>query len=167
MDEHVSRRPAFFVRHAATTLAVCFFLLAALLTRHGPVSWNDSSRMATIDSLVERHTFAIDGSSIQTGDKYRYDGKFYSDKPALLALVGAGVAFGLKVVGISLAHTPRLAYWSITVLVVGLAYAIGLAALYSALRSMAVAEAWAACVTTAAGAGTLRLPYATMFNNTW
>jgi hypothetical protein len=110
MDEPVSARPPFLVRHTATALAVCFFLLAALLTRHGPVSWNDSSRMATIDSLVERHTFAIDGSSIQTGDKYRYNGKFYSDKPAMLAVVGAGVALGLNVVGISLAHTPRIAY---------------------------------------------------------
>ncbi len=143
-----------------------FFALAALLTKHGPVSWNDASRFATIDSLVERHSFSLDGSAIQTGDKYRFSGKFYSDKPPVLAIMGAGVALGLKVLsGITLERDLKWGYYLVTLLVVGIAYAGGLAVLYQTLLSMAVTARWSACVVVVAGVGTLLLPYATIFNN--
>ncbi len=52
--------------------------------------------MAAIQSLVEHGTWRIDGSPfLFTGDKMRFDGHYYSDKPPLLAAIGAVPYAGL------------------------------------------------------------------------
>ena len=54
------------------------------------MTWNDESRMATIQSLVESKTLVIDHSDFAaTGDKVFVAGHFYSDKPPLPAILGA------------------------------------------------------------------------------
>ena len=56
-------------------------------TRTG--SWNDQSRVAAIQALVEEGSWAIDKSRDRaTGDKYFFNNHFYSDKPPTLALWG-------------------------------------------------------------------------------
>ena len=52
---------------------------------------NESSRFAAIESIVERHTTAIDDSVFFTVDKGYVNGHWYSDKPPLLTLAAAGV----------------------------------------------------------------------------
>jgi len=98
-------------RHASRPRwAACLVLAAALAvgvagTRDRAGSWNDSSRLAMVESLVDHHTFAIDRSIyvaaslanvpadnglIQTGDKLFIHGHYYSDKtpvPGLLLAV--------------------------------------------------------------------------------
>ena len=74
-------------------------------------SWNDGSRLATVESLVDRHTLAIDESMfvqslppdgetrdaigravrIVTKDKLYIEGHYYSDKPPVQALLMAGL----------------------------------------------------------------------------
>jgi len=145
---------------------VGFFLLAAVLTKHHVVSWNDESRMATIDALAAHHTFAIDNERVfATGDKYRYAGKFYSDKPPILAIGGAAIAFVLEHAGISAERRPELAYYLITLLLVGTSYAAGLMALYETLRILCKTAIWPLCVTIVAGTSTFLLPYSTILNN--
>jgi hypothetical protein len=148
------------------TLAIAFFIAAAALTKHHSMSWNDNSRLATIDALSAHHTFAIETERVfPTGDKYLYDGHFYSDKPPALALGGAAAALVLAHTGLSLERQPGLGYYLLTLLFVGFAYAGGLAALYESLRILRAGTLWSACVVIAAGAATFLLPYATIFNN--
>jgi hypothetical protein len=60
---------------------------------HLPV--NPASRYATMESLVERDTWSIDDSSMRTVDKVFWEGHFYSSKPPLLPLLGAGIYYPL------------------------------------------------------------------------
>jgi hypothetical protein len=141
-------------------------VIAALLTKHHSVSWNDNSRLATIDALSRNHTFAINDERIfPTGDRYLYEGNFYSDKPPMLALGGAVGAFVLQRAGLFVDRRPDLGYYLLTLLFVGVAYTGGLAALYKILRIFSAGAVWSACVVVVAGAATFLLPYATIFNN--
>src|SRR5438105_13666971 len=93
-----------------------FVLLAAsvvaILGAHSFAgSWNDGSRLATVESLVDSHTWVIDRSIFVdvptpargspypredvnlrsgTSDKLYIHGHFYSDKPTVPALLLAG-----------------------------------------------------------------------------
>src|SRR5262245_22795956 len=102
--------------HPATAwgLALLAFALAAAGARNQPGGYNDGSRLATAESLVERGTLAIDDSvfvnpppdvaergllppepnpvySLARGtkDKLFIDGRYYSDKPMIPAVVNA------------------------------------------------------------------------------
>jgi tetratricopeptide (TPR) repeat protein len=65
-----------------------------LLIKSGIGSPNDASRIATIQSIVEQHTLAIDKSILPLAvDIIKIDGKTYSDKPPMLAILGSGIYF--------------------------------------------------------------------------
>jgi len=49
----------------ARRLALAFFIAAALFAHAQASSWNVTSRMAAIESLVNRGTFAIDASPLK------------------------------------------------------------------------------------------------------
>jgi hypothetical protein len=69
---------------AATLLCVVLaVLLFALTKRDVTLAGNESSRLAAVESLVDRGTSSIEGSTFTTVDKVRIDGRFYSDKPIL------------------------------------------------------------------------------------
>lgn len=70
----------------------CAAIVAILGCRDHPGSWNDASRLATVESLIDRHTFVIDDSIYTSGtlDKLRINGHFYSDKSPVPALLMAG-----------------------------------------------------------------------------
>jgi hypothetical protein len=133
-------------------------LLCALFTGHSVRSWNDESRLAQVDALAHHGTFAIDDSRyVKTGDKYRYHGHFYSDKPPLLAIYGAAFAVILDRAEISLARDPGLAYYVLTLLTVGAAFAFGLVVLRHAARLLGAGPGWAVVVALLCGIGSLAL----------
>jgi len=144
-----------------------FFLLFALSTRIWVSSWNDASRMATIQSLVEESTFIIDESIfIGTGDKYYYKGHFYSDKPPLLSLVSSPIYFVLFHVGITFSKHPRLAYYLITLLTIGVLSSCGLTIFRKILiQHFDVSTEWADLTTFLTGTGTLLWVFSSVFNN--
>ena len=73
-------------------LFVAFMLLWALLTKVHTHSWQEESRMATVQTLVEQGTFIIDHTEFnRTGDKVFINGHFYSDKTPVLSVAAAGV----------------------------------------------------------------------------
>ncbi len=76
-----------------TWLIVISFSLVWLAFIHSRAySTNDASRMASIDSLVQRGTWQIDDSPFwHTVDKIQVGDHFYSSKPPTLAFLGAGV----------------------------------------------------------------------------
>src|SRR5512138_2390469 len=73
-------------------LFIVFFLLWAYLTKVDTHSWQEESRMATVQTLAEQGTFIIDRTEFnRTGDKVFIDGHFYSDKTPLLSVSAAGL----------------------------------------------------------------------------
>ena len=89
-------------RSFGAVLFIAFGLLWAWLAKVHTHSWQEESRMATVQTLVEQGTFAIDHTDFnRTGDKVFVNGHFYSDKTPLLSVATAGLysvlhnAFGL------------------------------------------------------------------------
>ncbi|MGC1308474.1 MAG: hypothetical protein WA885_14715 [Phormidesmis sp.] len=146
---------------------VIFFILFALLTKVEPTGWNDQSRLAQVQSLVEHGSFIIDDSKFSiTGDKYFFNNHFYSDKPPILALYAAPVYFVLKQLGFTLTEHTRSTYYLLTLLSIGVLSALGLTVFKKILKDFFNAsDEWADITTFVTGAGTLILPYSLIFNN--
>jgi len=75
-------------------------VVAAVGTRAFVGGWNDGSRLATVECLVDHHTLAIDHSIwvagdvpdvLLTRDKLQINGHFYSDKSPVPAVLMAGL----------------------------------------------------------------------------
>jgi hypothetical protein len=141
------------------------FALFTVLCRPIASGGSDGSRLATVESLVERSTFSIDGSSIGTIDKFRYQNRFYSDKPPLLAVFAAGPYALVRAVGIGFSHSMSLAYAAVTILTIGALSAAGLVFLGRTLRRFHVEPRWAELVVLLCALGTLLLPYSVVFSN--
>ncbi len=149
-------------------IALVFLVVCFSLTKSAPESWNDIARIATIESLVERGTWAIDDSPWvdQTKDKVFLNEQFYSDKMPLLSWLGAGVYMVLhRGFGLSLAPgCASCAYRLLTWLLIGIPGAILLWLFFDfAFRRVPL---WAAVIGTfALGGGTMVFPYALVFNH--
>lgn len=78
-------------RAATLAIVVVFTLVGSLFIHSRAYSSNDASRLAAIESLVERGTWAIDASPFATVDRIKVGEHFYSDKPPILSLAGAGI----------------------------------------------------------------------------
>ena len=146
---------------------VAALALCALITKAHATGWNDGSRIATVDALTADHTFQIDGSPFAAGlgDEIRFRGRTYSDKPPLLAVLGAGVALALAPLGVTLRHTPGTAIYLVTLLTVGISFALGCCYAYAFQRLLGYAQRIATAVATLTGIATLALPYATVLTN--
>ncbi|MGE0638991.1 MAG: hypothetical protein AB7G12_05450 [Thermoanaerobaculia bacterium] len=151
---------------------VAFLLALALfgLSSHRRIftAGNDAARWATIESIVDRGTTAIDGSRFaSTVDQVRLDGHLYSNKPPALAFAGAAIyallenAFGWRLDGPGAANVIQVT----TVLLVGLPAALLVLLFDGALgRFRHLGPFERATWTAALGAGTLLWPFATTFN---
>src|SRR5947209_17544609 len=107
-----SRRPTALLQPARVTALVAglALLLAAAGARPDAGSWNDGSRLAAVESLLERGTLAIDDSVFVrpgdappdhppyqadhlrehgTQDKLYVAGRYHSDKPPVISAVMA------------------------------------------------------------------------------
>jgi len=178
----VSRR-----RNLALVVFVFFVLLWALLTHTHIDSWNEYSRLAAVESLVERGTWTIDDTALGklTGDKVFLNGHFYSDKPPLMTFVASGV-YAVLHRGLGLTFDPQecdaravtcycfafqcprpfdLTYYLITLVLVGLPSALTLALFYRSTAWFGLSNAWALILTGVLGFGTLFLPYSLVLNN--
>ena len=89
----MKRSDAVFARRSTGVLLFfAFVLLWAVFTKVDTHSWQEESRMATIQTLVEQDTFIIDHTEFnRTGDKVFVNGHFYSDKTPILSVAAAGV----------------------------------------------------------------------------
>ena len=154
-------------RRLAVVVFLVAFALCAVLTKPRVLSWNDGARIATVDALTACHTWRIDGSPFATGlgDEIRFAGHTYSDKPPLLAVLGAGVATVLAPLGVSLRKTPGTAIYLITLFTVGVSFAFGSVYAYAFQRLLGFEPRRAAAVSALTGVGTLVLPYAIVFTN--
>jgi hypothetical protein len=147
---------------------IFFFLLFALSTYRGVGGWGDASRMAQIQSIVEHGTFIIDDSVFlpQTGDKYFFNGHFYSDKPPILALYASPIYFVISRLGLTFQNYQGIACYLVTLLTIGTASALGLVFFRKILRQfLSASDAWADLITFIVGTGSLILPYSLVLNN--
>lgn len=119
-------------------------------------SWNDGSRLAAVESLVDRHTLAIDESifvrvptpsyqgqptpyplhdqnlmTFGTRDKLLIKGHYYSDKPAVVSLLMAPIYQVWQWLGGPTAQQrPDLFCWLLTVTTAGLSYVLAVWSVY-------------------------------------
>lgn len=150
---------------AATLVAVALFLALATHTKQG--GWNDASRLAMIEAIVEHGHLWIDGTYMSrfTGDICRIDGKFYSDKPPALAFAGVPVYAVETALGITFrTDLPRAYYWT-TLIVIGGTTIAGLVVLALFLRRIVPDPWWRAATVLAVGLGTLNTAYTVTFSN--
>jgi hypothetical protein len=143
-----------------------FLIIFAILTKSSIGPWNDRSRMATIDSLVERGTFVIDNSVYAwTGDKAYINGHFYSDKPPVLSFLAAGPYFLMKNLGVTFQNNEGIVYYLLTFICVGIPAALTVHFFNRSLKLIKIKNRVRSRLTIALGIGTLLLPWSTTFNN--
>ncbi len=143
--------------------------LAAFVPRHSGNVW---SRYLTIESIVERGTFALDGSSLLassgTPDLIMVRGQKFSDKPPVLSALGAVVYSPLAWCGLRMSNSPWSFVWVNWTLVVTLIASSSAAALFAIRRMLDTVNLrpWLADILTILlGIGTLVGSYAVTFNN--
>lgn len=165
------------IKLSARWYSLIIFLVILILwlvqTKTIHESWNESTRLAAIQSLVERGTWRIDASPYghETGDKVLLDGHYYSDKPPLFAAIGAipyaAIYYGL---GAALAIDGCLpgdfcVYYWLTVLLVGMPSALMAALFYKLVFRQLSSNAWALGLTLLLCFGTAVWPYSLVFNH--
>lgn len=149
-------------------------------------SWNDGSRLAAVESLVDRHTWSIDDSIFVrptrdapgpygedallrargTQDKLLINGHFYSDKSPLPALLLAGEYWlWQRVTGLTAAQQPdRFCYW-MTLGSSGLAYVVAVWCVFALGGRVGLSRGLRLLLTASFGLSTVALPYARQVNN--
>ncbi len=145
-------------RWTAVLLGFCLLLV---MTRAWPRTWNDQSRLAAAWALSEHHGLAIDAPDNlfgqKTKDKALINGRFYSDKPPVMAFLAGAAAAILKTFGLGFSDHPRLTTYLLTWLFVGLPWLVYLGLLLRSIDDLKLHLV--------ALLGTLALPYAFIFNN--
>jgi hypothetical protein len=175
-------------RDLAIWVAVFFLLLWALFTHSHVNSWNDASRLATVEALVHQGTWAIERTAFfpRTADYILWNGHFYSDKPPVLPFLTAGL-YAVLYKGLQISFDasgwcdpisnpcycfallcPRAADWAyylVTLTFVGLPSALMLALFYRSTAFFDLPNSLALPLTGALGLGTMVWPYSLVFNN--
>lgn len=152
---------------ALLTLAALVPLVHARVFEAG----NDASRFATIESLVDRGTGAIDGSRYHwTVDRVTIDGRDYSNKPPLLSLAGAGVYWVLEhAAGLTFVDDEPAVVWALTFLLAALPSVLLVGIFHRALVSRwgerGAAPRTLALVTAALAIGTILTAFSTTLAN--
>ncbi|MCX7919606.1 MAG: tetratricopeptide repeat protein [bacterium] len=91
-------------------------VVGMLFIKAGIGSPHDASRIATIQSIVEQHSLCIDKSILPLAvDIIKIDGKTYSDKPPMLAILGSGIYFIFyHILHLNLTEHFKLIYYWLT-----------------------------------------------------
>lgn len=156
--------------HPATAwvLAGLAFALAAAGARDQPGGFNDGSRLATAESLIERGTLAIDDSvfvrpprdlaergllppdpdpvySLARGtkDKLLIDGHYYSDKPMIPAVVNAAAYRLLMFIGLPRPDDRPDVFTRVsTILLCGFGYAVAVGCMWRLGQRVGLNSIW-------------------------
>jgi hypothetical protein len=166
-------------------------VIAIVSARSSAGSWNDGSRLATVESLVDRHTFIIDDSifvqvprhddpaaaapypsddplllQYGTGDKLLIDGHFYSDKSPVPTVLLGGVYQALQWgTGLNARQQPaHFCYW-LTLASSGLAYIVAVWCIFQLGRPLRLPVSLRVLLTASFGLATVALPYVRQVNS--
>ena len=166
-------------------------VIAIVSARSYAGSWNDGSRLATVESLVDRHTFVIDDSifvqvprrddpaapapyplddplllQYGTGDKLLIKGHFYSDKSPVPAVLMAGLYQALQWgTGLTARQQPaRFCYW-LTLASSGLPYVVAVWCMFQLGAPLWLPLSLRVLLTASFGLATVALPYVRQVNS--
>ncbi len=129
--------------------------------------WNQTSRMALIMSVVDRHQLTIDAYQGLTGDKAFYRGHYYSDKDIGTAVMGVPIYAALRQIQ-DFDRYPKLnrdvsyPLYLVSIGVVALPSAILCALLYDLLLLLSRRPAWSLLLGLCYSFGTLAFPFSTV-----
>jgi hypothetical protein len=151
---------------------ILFIVLLLFLTNNGIHSVNDASRFLTMESLVERGTFALNEKHLHTTDKIKRGENFYSSKPPVLSVMGAGIYYILyHFFNLNFPNktnyffSPSLAVYLINLILVDGAFVLLLFYFYKTLNLFNLERKYKTLLIFGLGLGTLYLPYSTTLNN--
>lgn len=188
MDEIFSQTSA-RSRRPELVLVALASLVAIVSARNYAGGWNDGSRLATVESLVDRHTLSIDGSIFVrspatverpnpyepgnellgaegTKDKLFIGGHYYSDKSPLPAFWLAACYQLLQwTTGLTAEGHPRWFCYLMTLASSGLAYVVSIWALWRLALREGLPPAQSLLLAASLALATLALPYARHVNN--
>jgi hypothetical protein len=184
------------VKGGPTRVEICTACLVALVAaglawfsvRPYASSWNDGSRLATVECLVEEHTLAIDHSVFVdvprpphlapypasepallehgTGDKLFIKGHYYSDKsPVPAVLLAVPYQLWQWTTGGTARTDPDSFCWVVTLLSSGVAYVLAVLAIYRLGGELGLALWQRLLLTASCALATVALPYARQVNN--
>lgn len=168
-----------YLRNIVVILAI-FAILLLIITRKEIFDANDTSRIATIESLVERGTFNIENTEFvnfeNITDKfylncsehlYNNCGKYYSEKPPVLSFIGAGVYFILnKVFGLRFYNMQdSYSYYLLTLFTAGISSLVLIFFFYKSLTLINIKEKFRILLTVSLAFGTVFLFYSGIFSN--
>ncbi|MCF7824352.1 MAG: hypothetical protein K9N35_09300 [Candidatus Marinimicrobia bacterium] len=144
-----------------------YLILISLITINPRINgWNEASRMALTQSLVEEHNFKIDNSDFaDTGDKVFVDGHFYSDKPPLPSIIAALVYWPLYQIGLRLSYGWNLAYYLIILFTIKLFWVFSVLAFKRALSYLEVKHRTIDILVPIFAFGSIMLTWSATFNN--
>jgi hypothetical protein len=157
------------LNHSRLALLVCFVAAGVALVSAFPIprSWNDASRLATVESLVDYRTLAIDQSQFNwTGDKIWIDGHFYSHQSVVPALMLAGCYETLqRTTGLVAREQPFAFSRAMTVASSGLGYLIACGCVFAVAGIVGLSD-WPRLLLVASfGLSTLALLYSQQVNS--
>jgi hypothetical protein len=160
-------------------------VLALVSARDYAGCWNDGSRLATVEALVDRDTFVIDHTSFvevprdrapyppsepalrETGtlDKLWINGHYYSDKPPVPALLLAALYQLLQwTTGLTARGRPDLFCRVLTLASAGLPYVAAVGSVYGLGRPLRLGLRLRLLLTASFALATVALPYARHVN---
>jgi 4-amino-4-deoxy-L-arabinose transferase-like glycosyltransferase len=145
---------------------MCLILVFGTLAQNS--LWNASvrSRLATVQSLVERGTFRIDESEFSdTIDKVYVNGHFYSDKPPLLAVLGAAPYYVLRTFAGRRGALGKSADALITLSTMGIGFVLGIICFYDGLKRIGIPREYRLIMTASLGLATIYGVWNLTFNN--
>lgn len=121
---------------------IFLLIMISLVTVNPRINgWNEASRMATTQSLIEYGELNIDQSDfLITGDKVFINGKFYSDKPVTPSMLAALVYLPLYQIGVELDYNWNLAYYFIILVVIKSLWILSVLAFYRLMEHFNVPE---------------------------
>jgi hypothetical protein len=153
---------------AGGVVLVAAVVIAAASARPCPGSWNDSSRLATVEALVDHHTLAIDDTLFGRGtaDKLSVAGRFYSHRPPVPALLLAGIYQCFQwTTGLTALRRPGAFCYRLTLASSGLAYVVAVCCVYRLGGLLRLSRGVRLLLTASLGLATLALPYASQVND--
>ncbi len=139
--------------------------------------WNDGSRLATVECLVDHRTFAIEqsvftrpalreGTGSGTQDKLFIRGHYYSDKsPSPALLLALGYQCWRWADGPTAAQRPDTFCYAANLASAGFAYVISIVCLFILGRRVGLSPGICWLLVGSLGLGTVALPYAAHVNN--
>lgn len=155
-------------RTVSHALLVAIVAAAVAGTTSDVGSWNDAGRLATVESLVDRHTWQMDGSIFlaRTMDRAYIEGHFYSHRSPTPSLALAAIyQVAQWTTGLKAAESPAAFCYTMALFSSGLVYIIAVLSVerLAGLTDLTAAVRWP--LTWSFAFGTVALTYSRAVND--